>query len=73
MNLSMVIVLVFADTEITEYKIVNLQASPQLQYENCLEYCTTGSYYCIRLVFVKHAFIFYYKCFQPQYDSFILG
>jgi len=45
----MVIILVFADTEITEYKIVSLQASPQLQYENCPKYCTTVSYYCIRL------------------------
>jgi len=41
--------------------------------EICLIYCSTGSYYCMCLAFVKHAVTFYHTCVWPHCDFSNLG
>jgi len=61
-------------TEMTDYTCISLQqAGPELQYNKCLIYCTTSSYYCNCLTFVKHTFVCDYTSVRPQCDFSIPG
>ena len=61
-------------TDITRYRLISLlQNTSELQHENCLKSCTTWSYYCFRLAFVKETFTFYHTCGWPQCIFSILG